>query len=49
MAYKRYRRDERIFGGLFWVKIMVNREGKGQADRRRLESGPDKYRIKFIY
>jgi hypothetical protein len=22
--------DERIFGGLFWVKIMVNREGKGR-------------------
>jgi len=49
MAYKRYWRDERIFGGLFRVKIMVNGEGKEEADRRRLDSGPDKYPIKYIY
>ena len=29
MAYKRQRRGERIFWGLFWIKIMVNREGNG--------------------
>ena len=29
MAYKRYRIDERIFRGLFRIKIMVNREDKG--------------------
>lgn len=49
MAYKRYRGDERIFRGLFRVKIMVNREGQVEADGEWLESGRDKYRIKFIY
>jgi len=29
MAYKRQWRDERIFGGAFRVKIMVNGEGEG--------------------
>ena len=29
MAYKRQRGGERIFRGLFWIKIMVNREAKG--------------------
>jgi hypothetical protein len=31
MAYKRYRIDERIFRGLFRIKIMVNREDKGEG------------------
>jgi hypothetical protein len=32
MAYKRDWRDERIFWGLFRVKIMVNGEGKGGGE-----------------